>query len=190
MPSVNIPREALPALKKILEMDEAKFASLLTALREVSPTLTQSEFCEKVASRLQDIKSDELRSMLRTLFVLYVIKYRSSFSAQEIADEVGKSAVESSSDSMPFPPNQRDFLSNRLKQLLGFEKTLAVTAKAIDEMTEHEHTYCRARILSDIRPVFTDMLDSASAAVIIHTLQIGYHHSGEHKEFYVAMDTD
>ena len=57
-------------------------------------------------------------------------------------------------------------------------------------MTENDRIFCGARILSDIRPVFTDSLESASAAVIIHNLQIGFHDSGTgvHKEFYVALD--
>ena len=58
-------------------------------------------------------------------------------------------------------------------------------------MTEHAHVFCNARILSDIRPVFAESADSASAAVVIHNLQIGFHEggTGPHKEFYVALDT-
>ena len=73
-----------------------------------------------------------------------------------------------------------------------FDKTVAITAKAVDVITEHKHTYCTARILSDIRPIFSRKAESAEAAVIVHNLQIGYHDggSGEHKEFYVTLDTD
>jgi hypothetical protein len=50
--------------------------------------------------------------------------------------------------------------------------------------------FCSARILSDLRPVFQEPPTAASASVIIHNLQIGFHDSGtgDHKEFYVALD--
>ena len=91
---------------------------------------------------------------------------------------------------LALPANRRDVLQNRLTTLLGFDDSLGVTAKAVDVMTEKSRVFCGARILSDIRPVFATGSDSATSAVIIHNLQIGYHSSGDHQEFYVALDTE
>src|ERR1035438_229170 len=120
------------------------------------------------------------------------MKDRRGIDSQEFADEISKSVLASASKDFDFSPEKGRILNSRLQKLLSFDKTLAVTSKAYDVLTEHAHTFCRARIISDIRPVFTNTVESANGAVIIHNLQIGFHEGGdgEHKEFYVALDTD
>ena len=120
------------------------------------------------------------------------MKEKTGSSAHELAQNVAGSYSGIRSKDNHFSPTQAKLLSDRIKSLLSFDKTMAVTAKAFDVMTEHARTFCRARILSDIRPVFTNLDEFASAAVIIHNLQIGFHEggTGEHKEFYVALDTN
>jgi hypothetical protein len=49
---------------------------------------------------------------------------------------------------------------------LDLNKSLAVVAKAMDIMTDHQHLFCSSNILSDIRPIFTDTLKTPSAAGI------------------------
>jgi hypothetical protein len=57
---------------------------------------------------------------------------------------------------------------------------------------EYKNLFCSSRILSDIRPVFTNTPESVSAAIVVHNLQIGFHDgaSGDHKEIYITLDDD
>jgi NhaP-type Na+/H+ and K+/H+ antiporter len=176
----------------ILELGEPQFNALVSALSKTKPTLLRGQFSKEISNKVKNLQADELHEILRVLYVLYSMKQRAEISAQELAEDVSKSCVESSSDKIQFPKEKAKALIARLKQLLSFEKTVAVTTKAFDVMTEHKYIFCSARIMSDIRPVFTNHPESASAAVIIHNLQIGFHEGGtkEHKEFYVALDTD
>ena len=49
--------------------------------------------------------------------------------------------------------------------------------------------FCNAKILSDIRPIFGPKIESGPvAAVVTHTLKLGYHEEGEHKQFFVVLD--
>ncbi len=76
--------------------------------------------------------------------------------------------------------------------LLGAE-AFTLTAKAQDLQTDDERTFCRARILTDLRPVFgTNIEDGPKGMVIIHLLKLGFHQASErhHDEFYVALDAD
>jgi hypothetical protein len=192
MALINIPKKDLPVLKNILELGEPQFKSLISALGGAKPTLTRGEFVENISRKTKSLQPAMVVEILRVVFILYGIKQRAEVSAQQFAEDISESCVESGSDKIQFPKEKERELSDRLKQLLSFEKIVGVTAKAFDVMTEHKYTFCSARILSDIRPVFTDTPGSASAAVIIHNLQIGFHESGikEHKEFYVALDTN
>ncbi len=57
-------------------------------------------------------------------------------------------------------------------------------------MMEQPHVFGHARILSDIRSVFTASADSIAGGFIVHNLTIHYFHNGDHKEFFVALDND
>jgi hypothetical protein len=192
MALIHIPKKDLPVLKNILELGEPQFKSLISALGGAKPALTRGQFVANISKKTKSLQPEMVAEILRVVFILYGIKQKVEVSAQQFAEDISESCVESSSDKVQFPTEKQKELSDRLKQLLSFEKIVGVTAKAFDVMTEHQYTFCSARILSDIRPVFTDAPDSASAAVIIHNLQIGFHESGMkgHKEFYVALDTN
>lgn len=192
MVKINIPKTDLPVFKKIAEFGAKEFDSLASGLRSTAPTFSRKQFAHNVSEKVKNIRSSEIAAILRVVFILYSMHERVGVSAQELARDVAESYADTRSKDNHFPAAQVKSLGERLKTLLSINDTVAVTAKAFDVMTEHKHTYCRARILSDIRPVFTNSTESASAAVIIHNLQIGYHDggTGEHREFYVALDTD
>jgi len=188
MAPINIPEEALPDLKRIAGLGTEDFESFLSTIQETTPALNSGQFAEKIEARVRFLKPDELRSALKTVFVLHSIKERAGVASGQLAEDVGSSAAEDKPGD--FPADTRELLAKRLKQLLDLDKPLGVTAKALDVMTEHDRVFCGARILSDIRPVFAANPESAESAVIIHNLQIGFHQGGEHKEFYVALDTN
>lgn len=190
--SINIPKEDLVVLKKISKLENQQFNSLLSVIRAERPTFSRRQFVHNIAAKVKTIQKADIATILRVVFILYSMKGELGSSAQELSKDIVKSYSELCSKDHHISHKQVTLLNIRLKHLLSCDKTVAVTAKASDVMTEHAHTFCRARILSDIRPVFTDSATSASAAVIIHNLQIGFHEagSGDHKEFYVALDTD
>ena len=89
-----------------------------------------------------------------------------------------------------FPLDKTDLVRQRIAKLLSVGGWLAVLAKAQNVRGDQERLFCAARILSDVRPVFGNTPDSISAAVVVHSLNITYHQDGEHKDFYVALDTN
>jgi hypothetical protein len=188
--TITIPKSDLPVLKAISELVKQEFDSLLSAMHDTKAVLSKGRFIHSIAEKTNTIDRAKISSILRVVFVLYAMKDRSGTSSKELAQQVSASYASS------IPKENRpsvegvEILTNRLIQLLSHDKTVAVTAKAFDVMTEHEHVFCGARIMSDIRPVFAGAVESAAAAVIIHNLQIGFHDSGsgEHKEFYVSLD--
>jgi len=191
MPSIEtlmLPDEALPDLKQIAEMDEQPFGSLLKAIGESAPTLTRARFQKNLVDKVQEVPKSHIEAILRTAFNLYELRSKTGLSAEELAAVVVNSSVVSKSSA--FPQEKKNTLMVRLTQLMSFNKSIGVTIKARDVMTEHERVFCHARILSDIRPVFADGPETASAGLVIHNLQIGFHHFGKHEELYFALDTD
>jgi hypothetical protein len=187
MTSLSIPESDLPVFKRILELTDSQVASLTAALSETNANLKKSAFVNQISKKVENVDASDISSILRVLFILYRMKDRTRMSVKELAEGVSNSV----SKGGRLSAEQIASLSERIQKLLAFDDTISVTAKAMDVMTEHAHVFCNARILSDIRPVFSSTAESAAAAVVIHTLQIGYHDggTGPHKEFYVALDS-
>jgi hypothetical protein len=77
-----------------------------------------------------------------------------------------------------------------IRKILECESSIGVTSKALSVMTDHGRIFRYARILTDCRPVFqSNPTKRPAAAVIVHTLKIGYRADHEEKEFFVALDS-
>jgi hypothetical protein len=185
MVSLVIPDEALPDLRRIADVDSKDFDALLHVLGETGPALTRAQFENKIAGKPLLPNKDDISAILRAAIAFYRLKESHKFTAQGAAEAIAKSDLVAKS----LPVDKIEILRKRLTSLLGFDKSLGVTAKANDVMTEHERVFCSVRILSDIRPVFGEDKEQASGAVVIHNLKIGFHQNGKHKELYFALDT-
>ena len=184
-PKLNIPRDQIPVLITLGDLSESVFKDVLSAVQNAEPALTQKQYIEKIQEK---VKHSDIENIILTIFALYWLKERDSLSTQEVVDAIGASL--SKSNLKDVGAERINSITVRLRALLEADKSLSITSKAFDVMTEHPNIFCGARILSDIRPVFTKAADSASGAVIIHNLQIGFHNLGDHREFYVALDAN
>jgi hypothetical protein len=181
---IELPSEAIEDLKRIAGIEENTFASLLKAIVETKPSFTVPQFARKVLQKVPGIAELDLRSTLIATVSLHSMLTRAGGPASIGRLLAGILSAET------LTPEQKTVLESRLPKLLTADGTLEITAKAREVMTEHEHIFCNVRMLSDIRPVFSDDLEKSYGAVIIHNLRIGYHQDQKHRDFYVALDTD
>jgi hypothetical protein len=68
-----------------------------------------------------------------------------------------------------------------------------VAVKAKELQMEAERTFCDARVITDLRPVFGgNVAESPTSMVIVHTLKVGYHgtNSARHRELFMSLDAD
>lgn len=187
MPTISVPKQEIPVLQKLTEISEQQLSDLLAALDSSEPRLTRSAFVKAVAPKVPSIAPEDVNSLVGTVCSLHWTRYSEEISVEGIVDAIVSSLSKADAEA-PFEPAKLQLLKSRLTVLLNLEDSIGVTAKALDVMTEHANIFCKSRILSDIRPIFSKDGDGATAAVIIHTLNIGYHENRQHKEFYVALD--
>ena len=190
MAALSIPKSHHAGLARIIAMENAAADELFTALDKATPTLMARDFAEQLAKTVTRLPSSEIRQLLGVVLGMYQARGASDMSPLDFAEEICKVIEESKSDVLKIPAERREDVRQRLAKLLGYENSLGVTSKALDVMTEHERILCGARIVTDIRPVFGRPTDKPTAAVIVHNLKISYHQDDEHREFYVALDTE
>jgi hypothetical protein len=186
----KIPPKQLGSLQSLATMKEEDFQSLALAIKDTPAALDPTLFFKHVAERVKTIPSQTVEGITEVACAFYHFKQIGSGTISQIMTEIENSAKAEGAGAYQLLLSNLNPLSARLVSLIGLELSLGVTAKALDVMMEHDHVFGHARILSDIRPVFTGGAESIAAAFIIHNLSIHYFHDGDHKEFFVVLDND
>lgn len=134
------------------------------------------------------------KSAVRNLTSAIVgLHYFYANSGQEIAEfpkEFALAVREALSDNKDMDFEVLDRLAGIVKTILEVD-SIKVGAKAAVLLADEERAYIKAKIVTDIRPVFGDVIqesDMLKSAFIVHTLKLTYQAGGD-EEFYVALSS-
>ena len=154
--------------------DEMDPAEIVTSLQASAPR-----------SQIQNLKE-----ILEAVFSLYVLKSRKDIGTEQFVDDICD-AMERLTPELRLEREKRSDYAAKLLVLLG-ANSFAIVTKAIDLATEDERTFCQARILTDLRPIFGQKVeDGPQAMVLVHLLKLDFHQQGnarDHGEFYVSLN--
>lgn len=182
----QIPKEDIPAIKALKAMPNASVEALIKALKSVSPSADTDEIAKQITGQVSSIPTKELEAVLDSLYGLYFIRELSGVERETFLDDFIngiQNEAELAVESKNIPK-----LRTKFEKLLDID-AFNLLSKAKRLQRDGERLYCDAKILSDIRPVFgSKPTVRPSGAVITHTLKVGYHERGEHKEFHVVLD--
>ena len=188
MASIIIPESDIPKLEKIANLREGEFSSLVAALRAVEPSVKMKVYASNLLKKTPELKEGDIYPIISVVMSLYRAKDSSGMDSGKVAElAIG---FLSESHAARFPTEKLTLLQKRLLDLFDAGSSVMVAARSLNVLTAHEHVFLDARIFSDIRPVFADSVEFATAAVIAHNLKIGFRHNDENKEFFVALDNN
>ena len=186
---LSIPRRHERPLADLVAMTQQEGERLVNVIREAPPALDLGLLAEKVASSTE-LDKGRASALVRMLASLY--RGREDTPLDQFVDEVCDAAQALGKETLRPKDENWDPFKRVLRDLLSCDESLGVTAKATDIRGQHQNVYCKARILTDIRPVFKqDVAEEPPASVIIHTLRMTTHQEGDFstaKDFYVALD--
>ena len=183
MPAITIPKEHSDGLAKILSLSLDESHSIVNALgtaksqnmMEIAPLI------QKAVPSLTPKESWEIGETLTSL-------YSARTGLDVTVDNFVKDLIVAAKRMQVEDQQPMQVVNSNLTELLSV-RPLSMLSKARGIHVDHENIFCAARILTDMRPVFdTDVSDPPVGCVIAHILKLGYHHSGEHKSIYIAMD--
>ncbi|MGB6686287.1 MAG: hypothetical protein WBE76_00425, partial [Terracidiphilus sp.] len=203
MARLSIParyRAALSSIRSLSDDNVRAIRAVLeqaqTAIRRVADQKTgESIDPDDIVKSLQisgtNVPIKNLRDVLEAILSLYVLKSRKDISTEQFVDDVCD-AMERLDPAQRIEHENRADYAGKLRTLLN-ANSFAIVTKAIDLATEDERTFCQARIITDLRPVFGQHVeDGPQAMVVVHLLKLAFHEQGnarDHGEFYVALDT-
>jgi len=180
---LRIPKQHQPALNKLLSLSRENFENLETAARKVKPVLAIDTMAAEIASAV-GLTEKEAEDILYFLTSMLLVREDRGQEVDEFVEGLmsDEDIRKLDGDLEGF----REFISRALTI-----DTLRLVARGLLVMAERERHYCKAKVLTDIRPVFEfDVAKTPSTVVLAHTLKLSYHETDlETRDFYVALDS-
>jgi hypothetical protein len=178
-----VPPRFEESLRALARLSTDDFATLADFLNNQEQILPPQALGREIGDRLPQI-ADHMGDILGAAVSL-------SSRAQHDPDAASESAERVSlSPDLGIPDEQREAFVERLSVILR-APSVHLASKAIDLVTDYDHVYYGARILTDIRPVFPDTdgpLDPVAAVVIANLKIEHYGPDGDLTSFHVALD--
>ncbi len=189
MAVLNVPEEHAGSIVRIKNLAPEEVDALVCALQRAT-TGTNAELFSLLRPALPLLKTKELRDMIEALRSLYGARTGMDLPTEQFASELISAIRQREDDLRVADSVEVDRLEATFRRILSVHP-LSMMAKARDLLYEYENTFCDARIITDMRPVFdTDIQSPPTEVVISHTLKVEYHHAGEHTELRIALDKD
>ncbi|HEY3743965.1 MAG TPA: hypothetical protein VGL53_29175 [Bryobacteraceae bacterium] len=186
--ALNLPQEDLGAISTIRGLPPSSLERLVTALKAAPPISNAEEMVEHVAAQVPSVSKAKLLPILETIYSLYYIRELSGVRDSVFLDDLIEGITRDRAHKALAKDGSK--LRAALERILDIE-SLHIVSKAARLQRDGERLFCTAKILSDIRPVFTaDPKVGPSGAVLCHTLKLGYHEGKEHREFHVVLDSE
>lgn len=171
------------AIKESLDLGAQQSQSLEARKDEIVVTA--------VASASGPDRSSDLKLIAEALTALYSVRSSREMSIEEFANDVAEALEELPDEHLRLPSGERDDFKRKLVLLLGAD-FFTVVSKSVELRSEHERTFCHARIITDLRPVFGSVVeDGPKAMIVMHHLRLAYH-EGDHetRDFYVSLEAE
>ena len=182
MPTLDLPPDRRAAMVKVAKMSENDVEAILHVFKGIQLSADRRSPKEIVRDAFKPLGASEVGV---TLYELYRIKESAGVTTDGFITDL-LADVQKDKD---FQEADGPVFRERIVRLLDIGP-LSIISKAYLLQRDHQKVYCEAKILSDIRPVFS--VDSPIApvgAVLSHVLKVTYHENDRHREFFVALDS-
>ena len=179
--------QRLADLAEIRDTDHDQLRLLLDRLQGLDPTPMEPKSLHAELSSALGNNPDKANRVMRTLLGLRAIIRQRKLAIDDVVDGV-RFAIESADP--PWDTKQTDrwkVAEPFLKQLLSVP-AVRLVAIALDLTYEYENLLQGARVITDIRPVFSEDLKGVDGAVVSHTLRIRYDSTEGNHNISIAMD--
>lgn len=192
MAQLSIPREYRRGFAALLKLKEDQVQELASVLEEGQTLRSRGELQLEMATKVESIERNDLEEVMDTLISLFPLRDNMSASTPVFVDIIADAMSESQDENLAFSDEvSRESFEAKLIRFLKIDY-LEVAAKAISLGYEQDHIlHGNARVLTDIRPIFTSEPEEPSmrGAMVTYTLKIEYHAGSRIEETFVNMST-
>jgi hypothetical protein len=197
---LNIPERYRTGVSAIRTLDSQSVQAIKAALEGTGHQKTddmgavQGTLGDMAITAITSIHSPrpaEFKQIGEALVSLYGAKSARDVSIEDFAEEVCEAMESIPEENLRLSHTERAQFKEKLLTLLNADVFGFIT-KIRDLTIEHERTFCHARIMTDMRPVFDSRIEDGPRAILVtHLLRLAYHEGSEKpKDFYVSLDAN
>lgn len=181
--TLNLPSELQIGVEKMVRLSAIERGEFALAVEGVEPVLGEVAFTGQIEPKLEKLSKEDLRSMVWTVFQLQTGSDALGMPPHRFAELVVESLEVADEDK---PAGFAQWLGAILEA-----RSVVLSAKAMNVFLDHDHTYSEARILTDIRAVWQDDVQSdPEVGVVYHLLKLIYWEGRSTRQMFVAMDSN
>jgi hypothetical protein len=183
MATVTVPKEHASGLSRIMNLSPSQSEAVVQAL-EKATSRDDRILTQLVVAGVPTLPNKDAREIIQTLLSLYSARIGMDMKVDAFVTELISAAKHvQSKETQPVEVAQKT-----LRDLLSV-RPLSMISKARGIHVSYERTFCSARVITELRPVFdADVREDPAGFVMAHILRLGYHRSGKHADVHIAMD--
>jgi hypothetical protein len=187
-PKVKIPTSELSKLKVFTQLSKEELQSFAEALECEQPSVDGDSLANAISDKTK-MALEIITSIISLLWSLAILQRRLGVSAdsftQILIDSLGDTE-----DSNWTSENTKQVVERKewLTRFFTPDSLITFSAKAGELLVEQYNVFCRVRIITDIRPIFSEDANELQGFVPFHVLALKYHEEDETKTSYFALD--
>lgn len=185
---LSIPESELPHLRTLARTDTALLRKMADSLPGVSAALERERLTRSLAEKA-GVEVASAGPVVAALWRLAFVQRRLDVDASNFVGVLTNSMKTLPEDQ--WDQADTESWSERgefIAELLRPDGAIVTCAKAADLIVEGQLIFCRARTLTDMRPVFDEAAQQVQGYVLFHTLRITCHEGSETRDIYLSMD--
>lgn len=188
MAELRVPAQQRKALQTFIALSKDSTEALRRALQDAKPTLTPARLARQIEKKV-DIPFTDIREILQLIASLLITVYISKKAKEATAADVARAISDEKLTGRELTPDEIDDLRSKLLSFFQLQ-ILGITAKAADVLLQHKNVFTNARVLTDVRPIFSEEDLSPVACVIIHHLEIETYTDRSRVSYFATLDID
>lgn len=164
--------------------------SLIANLKEAKISINPEKSIKEIVASTTGYTPDEIDDLSKGIMRLLIITSNSDTSPSELIDKLFSDIPEDEIEKLDLSKEKYIEVKKKIVEILNSENLL-ISVKAVGIKFEQDNLFERARIITQILPIFSDDLNQLpKVAMVTHQLGIHYFQDGEHKEFFLRIDED
>jgi hypothetical protein len=188
MKTLRIPKQYEGGLVLLKQLPENSFRELVDALTNSPPVFDGALLIRHLASSVKMVKEKDLNDLMEAVISLRMAQSDLDLSTADLVKSLCETMKKSDKEHLKLNDEECDTFHSRLSTLFAIE-SVTYPVKTSEIISDHDHIFVRARVVSDIRTVFgPDTEQLPKGAAIIHMLNIEYQQGARTEKIYMAMD--
>jgi len=185
----QIPKSYLPGFKYLSEIGDDEIQNIAHFISNQPIGTGIKTFVESFS---QHFDKDWSKPIANAIYSFGFLKASNDDKVTDIdivralTEAFGRQAEEDTVD-----PSVTDRLIHNLEAIFAVLEPLRMSHKIFGLLSENNRTFVDARIITDIRPIFSsDLKFDQRSALLVHRLKIASQENGDEKEYYFSFDSN